>query len=113
MTSYYVREHTWRNHSEGEYCEHCNSRTGIGFYVIVTCNARFNQKGFEQYLEFRNMSKLAKPFKSKSKRNRYIKRFTSQEFTESELKKEFKKSCDRELTKEVLNQKVYVTENAL
>ena len=103
--SYFIREHQFhRSEDGGEYCDHCNSRTGIGFYCIVTCGLRFNQKGFEQYLEFMNISKA---------NNVYNKRFSSQVFTKRELMERFKKTCDMELTKEIVKQKIYVTENAL
>lgn len=110
MVTYFIREHEWYTVPGvygGDRCPHCNSATGIGFYSIVTCGARFNARGFARYLEFRNLS-LVKG----SMPRVYVRRFSSEQYTERQLKQQFKTVCDMELTRKVLSQPITVTENA-
>lgn len=111
MMTYFIRKHDWYTTPGpygGERCKHCNSATGIGFYCIVTCNARFNTYDFAKYLEFRNIS-LIKGSNPKT----YVKRFSTEEYSERELKQQFKALCNKELTSKVLSERIVVTENAL
>ena len=117
MTSYFIREHQFVNHDTGTRCLHCNSFTTIGDYCIVTCNLRFNENGFREYLNFINVgvtvvhervkSKKAIAFKS---REVYTRRYSSKSFTRRQLMQKFKSVIDIEATLKVINQPVSMTQ---
>jgi hypothetical protein len=98
-----TRKHEWKSTTEGEYCLHCNSRTGIGFYSIISCTPRFNEEAFQNYLNFKNLSKIND--------NEFVRRFSNKTFLKKEVVKNFKSLCDKKELKEFLKQKNYVTEN--
>lgn len=104
MNSYYIREHEMQSTTEGTYCKHCNTRTGIGFYVFTRCELRFNEPAFKRYLEFKNLSPIGK---------KYIRRFSNELYTRTQLMKDFKATCDKKLTRQVVATKPFVCENAL
>ena len=105
-TSYYIRKHVWKSNVDKlgtDVCEHCNSRTGIGFHFIMECGLRINIEGFRKYLEFRNISYA-------DAKKELVKRFTNEVYKTKDLLKEFKKVCDPAETKKVMDEK-YVVQN--
>jgi hypothetical protein len=70
----------------------------------MRCELRFNEPGFRKFLEFRNLSKLTD--------GRYIRRYTSDIFSESEIMESFKDLCDPDETSRIVNMPEYFSENA-
>jgi hypothetical protein len=101
----HIREHALvKSDFGGSYCLHCNSRTGLGFYSIVTCELRFNEKGFKSYLDFRNIS-----FRD----GQYFKRFSDIEYSREELVQSFLECCNKEESEAIINQELTLTMNAI
>lgn len=95
--SYYMRAHEYIPTSTGTKCKYCNSFTTIGDYFEYECKLRFNEIGFKNFLDFRNISIVDK--------NTAVRRFSTEIFKVKDLKKEFKKLCSKEETKKVINLK--------
>lgn len=61
------------------YCQFCDSVVGyrLGSEHVTECNEHFDQKKFESWLNWHNMSQ--------TKDGKYVKRFTSEEMEEGEI----------------------------
>lgn len=111
MTIPYIREHVFNKNVDGygtDCCKFCNTRTGIGFYIFTRCKLRFNESGFNEFLEFRNISsKLTSD-------NKYVRRFSEEEFDKDTLKKEFiKLTKNSKEAKVIINQKKFAETNPM
>lgn len=108
--SYYIREHSMYTTSDGHTrrCQYCNSCAGIGFYFFMRCELRFNEPGFRKFLEFRNLSKLPD---GTLPDGTYIRRYTSDVFSELEIVGSFKDLCDPEETSRIVNMPEHFSEN--
>lgn len=95
--SFYTRTHEYIPTSTGTRCKYCNSFSTVGDYFEYECKLRFNEKGFREFLEFRNISIIDK--------NTAIRRFTSDILNIKDLKREFKRLCSKEETKRIVNLK--------
>lgn len=85
-----IAKHKWVQTSDnwGEYCIYCNSRIGIGTGTdgVTFCNDRFDREKFNNWLQFRNYSKV----NSTSKITKYQKRYTDEKpISENDLLKRY------------------------
>jgi hypothetical protein len=99
LASWDIIEHSWHKTAYGgEICEFCGSNVGIGMGsdFVWKCKPRFDEKKFQNWLNFKNFSKyeirLKKRYIHYSKIERYIKRFSNDEIlTRTQLVKQYKK----------------------